>query len=217
MPIEVLRYNSLMRCFFGLIVVFSGVSVANADLLSYHFNTNNEGWRRGDLDVSQFVVNDLGAATWNSEGYIDANDFSNWAFHLSPILNMSWASASRIEFDYSSASSDAPYPFLIIASSTAAIYQTTAVPADGLFHHYSYDFTPGTWIYADSSTSHLATVGEISTLLNSVQQFGISADQSVGPEYTRLDNVMVVPEPVTTLVLSGGLIGLARRRRAKKD
>ena len=189
--------------------------MANADLLSYHFDTNNEGWRRGNLDIAHIVMNDVGAATWNVGGYIDAPDFASWSFHLSPLVTSDVSSASRIEFDYSSAASDGPYPFVIFSSGIGAIYQTTTVPGDGLFHHYSYNFTPGTWQFSDGVTFRAATAADISFTMANLQQFGVNGDQQHGPEYTRLDNVVLVPEPIAVLGLIVGIAGLANRRHRK--
>ena len=203
-----------MRCFLGLCILFVGASAANADLLTYHFDSNNEAWRRGDLDFVHLVMNDMGPATWNSGGYIDAPDFASWSFHLSPVIAANMSSATSINFDYSSAASDGPYPFVIFSSGVGAIYQTAAVPGDGAFHHYSYDFTPGTWAFSDGVNFRVATAADINATMSNLLQFGINGDQQHGPEYTRLDNVVLVPEPVSALALSVGLLGLVRRRRA---
>jgi hypothetical protein len=204
-----------MRCFLGLSILFVGASLAHADLLSYHFDTTNEGWRRGDLNIATLTMNDMGPATWNSGGYIDAPDFASWSFHLSPVIAANMSTASRIEFDYSSRASDGPYPFVIFSSGVGAIYQTTTVPGDDQFHHYSYAFDTGTWQFSDGVNFRVATAADISTTMSNLQQFGVNGDQQHGPEYTRLDNVVLVPEPISALVMSAGLIGLIRRRRAK--
>ncbi len=204
-----------MRCFLGLSILFVGTSLAHADLLSYHFDTNNDGWRRGDLNISTLTMSDVGAATWNSGGYIDAPDFANWSFHLSPVIAANMSSAARIEFDYSSRASDGPYPFVIFSSGIGAIYQTTSVPGDDQFHHYSYGFTPGTWQFSDGVNFRVATATDILFTMTNLQRFGVNADQQSGPEYTRLDNVVLVPEPATVAVLTIGLLALSRRRRTR--
>lgn len=202
-----------MRSIFGFLLLMGVAATSSANLISYQFNSDTEGWRRGDFNSSTLVLTDLGGATWNSGGYIDGDDFSSWAFHLSPILNQNLSSATSIAFDYSSAASDGPYPFLVISSGTAAIYQIAAVPADGQFHHYSYDFTPGTWQYSNGVDFRAATAADISGVLAMVKEFGVNADQISGSDYTRLDNVALVPEPASLLALTLGLAGIAKRRR----
>jgi hypothetical protein len=205
-----------MRCLLGLFLLFVGASIANADLLAYHFDSGNEGWRRGDLNIANLAMTDVGPATWNTSGYIDAPDFANWSFHLSPVITADLSSASRLEFDYSSAASDGPYPFILFSSGVGVIYQTTTVPGDGEFHHYNYAFTPGTWQFSDGINFRVATVNDITVTMQNLQQFGINGDQQHGPEYTRLDNVVIVPEPTSALALCMAGFGLARHRRAKK-
>ena len=211
-----MRYNDGMRCVLGISLLLFGASIANADLLTYHFDSGNQGWRRGDLDPAHLVMNDVGAATWNAGGYIDAPDFATWSFHLSPVIASNMSSASRLEFDYSSAASDGAYPFVIFSSGSGAIYITTSVPGDGQFHHYNYDFNPGTWLYSDGVTFRVATANDISFTMGNLQQFGVNGDQQHGPEYTRLDNVVLVPEPMSIIGLSVGLLALARRKTFAK-
>lgn len=186
-------------------------AVSSAQLLSYDFSSNAQGWRRANLNPSTLELTVLGGATWNSGGYIDADDFSNWAFHLSPDLSGGFSGAQAIRFDYSSASGDAPYPFLVLRSQTEAIFQVVQVPADGAWHSYEYAFTPGTWQYSSGGAPTVATSGQIQSLLGGLYQIGVSADNSVGAEYTRLDNLALVPEPGTLVALSFG--GLLLRRR----
>ena len=209
------RYNMKMRCLVGLSLLFFGASVASADLLNYHFDSTNEGWRRGDLDITHLVMNDVGAATWNAGGYIDAPDFANWSFHLSPVIPANMSSATRIEFDYSSAASDGPYPFVILSSGSSAIYVTATVPADGQFHHYSYDFKPGSWLFSDGVNFRSASSSDISFALTNLQHFGINGDQQHGPEYTRLDNVALVPEPISIVALGLGTLTLLKKKRKR--
>ncbi len=182
-----------------------------AQLLSYDFSSNAQGWRRANLNPSTLELTVLGGATWNSGGYIDANDFSNWAFHLSPDLSGGFSGTQAIRFDYSSASGDAPYPFLVLRSQTEAIFQVVQVPADGAWHSYEYAFTPGTWQYSSGGAPSVATSGQIQSVLGGLYQIGVSADNSVGAEYTRLDNLAIVPEPGSLVAL--GLGGLFLRRR----
>lgn len=202
-----------MRFAFVFTLLGLGSAFAQADLLTYNFNTDAQGWRRGDLDATHLTMTDVGAATWNAGGFIDADDFAAWSFHLSPLIQQNFSGATRIEFDYSSQFSDAPYPFLIINSTNGALFQVAQVPADNQWHHYSYDFTPGTWQFVDTSGTRVATATDIANTLADFRQFGVNADQQSGPEYTRLDNIVVVPEPMSMVAMGIGLAFLGRRRR----
>lgn len=180
--------------------------------LAYDFDTDNEGWRRANLNPSTLELTVLGPATWNAAGFIDADDFSNWAFHLSPDLSGGFAGATSIQFDYSSLSGDSVYPLVVLRGQGEAIFQSLQVPADNAWHHYDYSLTPGTWFYSNGGAPILANASQINSVLTDLFQIGVSADNSVGPEYTRLDNLTVVPEPATMLALGLGAAALLRRR-----
>jgi hypothetical protein len=202
-----------MRLFLsGLAIIVTGSAFGQ---LNYQFNADGEGWRRANFNPVTLQLTVLGGATWNSAGYLDADDFSNWAFHLSPELSGGFQGATQISFDYSTQSSDSAYPFLILRAGGQAVYQTLQPPADNQFHSYSYNLTPGTWQWSDGATTRTATATDLQSVLTGMNQIGISADNSTGPEYTRLDNVRLVPEPASFAALGFGLLALAKRRRQR--
>lgn len=210
-------YTEIMslRVFFGLTSICL-VGAAQADLL-YTFDSDNQGWRQSDFNSSTLLLTDIGPASWNSGGFIDGNDFTNWSFHTSPVLSGGFTGATEIRFDYSADFADAQaYPFLVLASSSAAVYQVSAPPADGLFHTYSYDLTnSATWFYADSGGQRAATMADISAVLAGLERIGINADPMTGADYTRVDNVRLtsVPEPASMLAVGLGLAVVLKRRR----
>ena len=199
----------LLTVFLGSLVAANGFG----QLLNYEFAADNQGWRRANLNPATNELTVLGAATWNAGGYIDGDDFSAWAFHLSPELSGNYSSATRLEFDYSSLAGDAVYPLVILRNQGSVIFQSLQVPADNAWHQYRYDLVPGTWLFSNGGAPTAATSGQIASVLSGLHQIGISADNSVGIEYTRLDNLTLVPEPASLLVL--GLGGILLRRRSK--
>jgi hypothetical protein len=189
-------------------------SASFGQLLSYDFAADHQGWRRANLNPTTNELSVLGAATWNAGGFIDGDDFSTWAFHLSPELTGNYSSATRLEFDYSSLAGDAVYPLVILRNQGSAIFQSLQVPADNAWHRYGYDLTPGTWMFANGGAPTVATSGQIASVLGGLHQIGVSADNSVGIEYTRLDNLTLVPEPASLLFLGLGSVLLRRRKAA---
>lgn len=192
------------------------VSAAHANL-TYTFDSDNQGWRQADFNQSTLVLTDLGPATWNAAGNIEGPDFAGWAFHTSPLLSGGYGGATEIRFDYSAAFADTqPYPFVVLASATAAIFQVAIPPADGQFHTYAFDLTTvGTWQYGDANGLRAATLSDISSVLGGLQRIGINADVASGSDFTRVDNVQLtaVPEPATVAAVGLGVAALIRRRR----
>lgn len=199
-----------------LCVALGLVSAGRANLV-YTFDTDNQGWRRADFGASTLTLTDIGPATWNPAGYIEGPDFASWAFHMSPLLSGGFGLATDIRFSFATDFADnQAFPFIVLSSGTAAIYQELAPPADGQFHPYFFDLTSATgWRYGDVNGLRAATLADIGVVLNGLQRIGVNADLASGADFTRLDNVQltVVPEPATLMVVGLGLAALVRRRR----
>lgn len=211
-----MSYTELSMRTLLLVSALTLVSVAHANL-TYTFDSDNQGWRQADFNPSTYVLTDLGPATWNAAGHIEGPDFAGWAFHTSPLLSGGFGGSTEIRFDYSAAFADTQaYPFVVLASATAAIFQVAIPPADGQFHTYAFDLTSaGTWQYGDANGFRAATLGDISAVLGGLQRIGINADVASGADFTRVDNVQLtaVPEPATMAALGLGIAALMRRRR----
>jgi len=201
------------------IVCALGLGLASAGhALVYTFDSGNEGWQRTDLNQSNYSYTIVGSSAWNSAGYIEENDFSSWAWHSSPVLNQNLSGATNLSFDYScDATDNTTYPFVLLGGTSSVVFQSQIPTADGAFHHYSYSLTSATgWFYANSAgTSSLrpATMSDIQAVLGNLVRIGVDADTLSGNDHTRLDNVVLTPEPGTLAALSAGALLVLRRRK----
>lgn len=187
--------------------------------LFYTFDADNENWRRGDFDLLTFALSDVGAATWNVAGYIEGNDFASWAFHLSPELSGGFQGALGISFRYSADFADEePYPLLVLRNHTQAIYRQEQAIGDGQWRTFSYSLTDADgWLYGDANGIRVATMVDIDSVLAGLTRIGINADVNTGADFTRVDDVAIVPvpEPASLLVLGGASILALRKRRVR--
>lgn len=202
------------KALLGATGLFALAATGSAQLLSYTFDSDNQGWRQGDFNSTTLALTDIGPATWNSGGFITGTDFAGWAFHLSPVLNADFSSATEVRFDFATQFSGGLFPLLVLTNGTEAIYREEAPAGSPNSVTYAYDLTSANgWKYGNGSSLRNATLADIENVMSNLSRIGVSSDIANGSDSTRLDNVQLVPEPATMLALAGGLLAFRKRRK----
>lgn len=214
--------NKQMRYFFAL-SFFGAVAAAHAATIGFTFDTNNQGWTKGDFGSSfgSIQTNSAGAATWNAGGYLQGSDHGSYAFQFSSNLGGNhgdlMGGTGSLDFQYSGASGTDP--FIVLMSSSSFLVLEKQLLSAGTLHNYSFNLDDSeTWYFNSSeyyqgASAVVATNANILSVLNDLQYIGISTDITGGADSTITDNVFLrpVPEPAT---LSGlGLLLLLKRKR----
>lgn len=209
----------------ALLFVSAG-SVCHATGFNFTFDSDVQGWTRGELGptLADIDVNGQGAAVWapgGGNGHIRGSDHGAYAFHFSPDLGGGHGAlfGQQIELEFSAVGTGGLNPFVVLLSSTAFLVKTQAHQGGGDWESFAYALDASAGWYFNSSPYYnggsavLATDADIQAVLNDLRHVAISTDIANGGDTTRTDNVRAVPAPSAIAFGLVGLVASARRRR----
>lgn len=202
--------------------VFGVVASGHASF-SFTFDSNAQGWTKGDLGSSFATIdNDVaGPANWNAGGFLAGNDHSSYAFLFSPDLGGGHGDlyGNQLTLDFQTSSGGPKDPFIVLKSSTDFLILERVNTASSGLQSISIDLSEAAdWSINSSDyygTPVLATGAQIQAVLSDLRYLGVSTDINNGGDSTMLDNVNAVPEPATLLALGASALVAARKRRGK--
>lgn len=214
----------------GRVLMFASAlslgALASAQAINYTFDSDSQGWTKGDLG-STFTGTNLGAppAVWDAATQaILGSDHAGYAFHFSPDLGGGYGHlfGQDLTLDYRSVSNGGEDPFLVLMSSTSYLVLEKQILASATLDPYTFKLDSSSPFYFNSSQYYqggsavLATDADILGVLSDLRHIGVSTDIAGGGDTTYLDNVQAVPEPGTIALLAAGGAALALRRRKAK-
>ncbi len=208
------------------VLALAAGSIASATGFNFTFDTDNQGWTRGNFGNGFAGINkNIGPATWDAATQsILGSDFTGYAYHFSPDLGGSHGAlfGTDLTLDYRSVGSGSEDPFVVLMSSTDFIVLEKTILASANLNPYSIklDSTSGFFYnssqYYNGGAAVTATDAQIQAVLNDLRYIGVSTDIAGGGDTTYLDNVNAVPEPTTIALLGLGGAALLRKRFKKQ-
>ncbi len=195
-------------------------SIAHAT--SSTFDSGAEGWT---------AVGDAAAPlTWSSSAgnpggavYILDQVVGGVTYFVAPsafLGDRSGAFGTDLRFDLKQVYPGGANPFnandvVLTGGSLTLVYDTPVNPPNGSWASYAVPLASGGW-RVGSLTGALATDAQIQSVLANLSSLRIRAEYQTGADTGYLDNVSLVPEPTSALMLLAGLGVLAGARRARQ-
>ena len=187
------------------------------------FDTDTEGWT---------AIGDFAApVTWSTTGgnpgghvLIPDQVIGGVTYFVAPsgfLGDKSAAFGTHLTFDLMQAYPGGSNQFndrdvIIEGGGLAMVYDTSPNPPNGSWAMYTVPLSAGGW-RLDSLAGAVATDQQILNVLSNLTSLRIRAEFQTGADTGHLDNVSLVPEPGSALLLAGGGAALLRLRRARRS
>jgi hypothetical protein len=176
------------------------------------FSTDTEGWTA--LGDSQGPL--MWSATGGNPGghvFIDDLTTGGVTYFDAPakfLGDQSGALGTFLTFDLRQVFSGSPSQFddedvVLQGAGLTLVYDTSPNPANGAWTSYSVPLSSGAW-RVNTLVGSLATAEQFASVLGDLTALQIRAEYRSGPDIGSLDNVILVPEPGSYLLMLAGLI-----------
>lgn len=179
-----------------------------------NFDTGREGWRAvGDTEG----VLDWLSTGGNPGGHISVTDAASGGviYFVAPasfLGDRTAAIGTFLSFDLQQVYSGAANQFdredvILEGAGFRVVFDTPVNPANGSWTSYAVPLTFSQW-RLDSLTGAIPTEAQFASVMGNLTTLQIRAEYRSGADVGKLDNVSLIPEPATGLLLLGGLAGL---------
>lgn len=187
------------------------------------FDTDAEGWSaQGDIE---------GPLTWSAAGgnpggnvFIDDLTTGGVTYFVAPALflgNFAGAFGSQLTFDLMQRYPGGPNQFdaedvILSGGGLTVVYDTANNPANNGWTSYSVPLSAAGW-RLNTLSGIAPTEEQFLAVLSNLSSLRIRAEYQTGADVGHLDNVALVPEPTTVLMLLSGIgcVAFAARRKRR--
>jgi hypothetical protein len=183
------------------------------------FDTDSQGWRYAGSGSDYGGPTSIGdTAGWdlrgNPGGALSAPDlyYQTWVAAPADFLgNQSDMFGRAFTYDmFVRASDNVPYAGICITGGGLSLIYNGFVPQVGVWETRAVTFESANW-RIDTTTGPLVTDEQLQSVLGSMDGLYLCTEWVTGSDDTSIDNVGVVPEPMTALLVLP-LVALLRRR-----
>lgn len=187
------------------------------------FDTDAEGWSaQGDIE---------GPLTWSATGgnpggnvFIDDLTTGGVTYFVAPALflgNFAGAFGSQLTFDLMQRYPGGPNQFdaedvILSGGGLTVVYDTANNPVNNGWTSYSVPLSAAGW-RLNTLSGIAPTEEQFLAVLSNLSSLRIRAEYQTGADVGHLDNVALVPEPTTVLMLLSGIgcVAFAARRKQR--
>ncbi|WP_020163854.1 laminin B domain-containing protein [Methyloversatilis discipulorum] len=187
------------------------------------FDTDAEGWSaQGDIE---------GPLTWSATGgnpggnvFIDDLTTGGVTYFVAPSLflgNFAGAFGSQLTFDLMQRYPGGPNQFdaedvILSGGGLTVVYDTANNPVNNGWTSYSVPLSAAGW-RLNTLSGIAPTEEQFLAVLSNLSSLRIRAEYQTGADVGYLDNVALVPEPTTVLMLLSGIgcVAFAARRKRR--
>ncbi|MCG3132503.1 MAG: hypothetical protein FLDDKLPJ_03353 [Phycisphaerae bacterium] len=217
-----MRYGGWTSVVCGLVI--TSVALPRLEAAESDFTTGPDGWFGADLEAFVVPIHVLGTYSlgWsttggNPGGFVNFTDPGpNQAFFAAPsefLGDQLAAYGEDLLFDIKVVPDGGPAATaVILVGNGLSLFYDTSCPTTS-WSQYEIPLTPSGWRVNTWAGGNEPTPEEMQGVLGSLDALYIRADWINGTETGSLDNVVLIPEPGSLLLVLIGAAASVRRRR----
>lgn len=216
-----MRKRGIMKII--VLSVFAVVMTQSVSGIVSSFDVDDEDWRITGDAQSGSVLPDYHSTGGNPDGYISADDDvqgGTWYFQAPSKFHgdFSQAYGTDIEFDLRQSNTSSQFDnvdIFISGSGTTLVYDTAYNPST-TWTSYSVLLTEASGWKISSLGGSMPSQSQFNSVLSNITDIKIRGEYRSGPDTGSLDNVTLVPEPASLVLIGAGSLILRKKGKYRR-